>query len=97
MRITLPRDTQRRLCRKQYVEIKTSFVTDEGPAPGTVWFDTTAPECEPLIVEEVCRTLNRVLYAGGPQDSLGGFLDYVREGRYVLIGVVPAPASYTVT
>lgn len=98
MRIKLASKTQRTLGRKRYVPITTSFVTEEGPSVGTIWFDRDDPKREPMIVSSVEYRGDgyfRVRYEFD-WDSLGIFMRRVADGRYILIGVVPPTTSYTI-
>jgi hypothetical protein len=97
MRIQLAKRTQQRLGRKQYVPVTTSFVTEEGPAVGTIWFDREQLSVGPHIVKSVHTSDNRVWYQSDEWDRLSAFVDLVREGRYILIGTVAPATSFTVT
>lgn len=63
---------------------RSTLLTTDGPAVGTIWWMSKEPNEPPLIVTEVTEL--KVMYADGGFDWLDGFLREVDEGRYVLIG-----------
>lgn len=103
MRMQLAKRVQKRLPTKKYVPVKTTFVTEDGPAIGTIWFDAELPSREPLIVQSVDgkwvlgHFVGRVNYTDGDWQPTRVFLEHVRSGRFMLIGVTPAVTSHTVT
>lgn len=96
MSLRLGRSCGSRLKRKKYVSCCTTFLTVDGPAEGTIWFDTQNSKEQALTVERVRN--GRVIFDGlcnwvrpaprGPARTkrLPDFLEGCRTGRYVLIG-----------
>lgn len=96
MRIKLAKRVQKQLPRKRFVVTLTTFVTEEGPAEGTIWFDAEIPNSEPICVERVDIDGNHILFSNGYSETIVAFLRRVRGGRYILIGVRPPAISHTV-
>lgn len=94
--IKLSARTKRGLKRHKYVPIpRTTLLTENGPAPGTIWTNNTGDvmvvdRLEPRKHEE----LSIVKYTEG-FDYLDGFMQEVREGRYILIGTCHPIMSYS--
>ncbi len=98
--IKLSRFSQKKLKDKEYVPVVTSFVTKDGPAVGTIWWDFVEPRKPPLIVKSVQRVNNRsktlfVFFEEGTPIQLADFLQHVEIGFFILIGVTPQPWSHT--
>lgn len=106
MSITLGRKTQAKVLRRsragEYKRVKTSFMTDEGPATGTIW---NYPAGKDRVGWEVARVTKRYIYFEnvswlGKQrrGSLAGFIADVNAGKLILIGVradyTPARTEY---
>lgn len=89
--IKLARRTQSGLKKLNYVSVQTTFITDAGPKPGTIWFDKQQPTFKPSIVKHVDIPCNAVRYECGGWDELNEFIESVEEGRYILIGVTSDP------
>lgn len=84
--------------RGEYLPVRTGFLTNEGPAQGTMWVfvDDAAKEC--WEVEEV--ELENFRYANGSRSgmvkfvdrgsrTLASFMGDVQIGKLILVGVMP--------
>lgn len=97
MSIKLAVRTQRRIKGKKYRPLFSTFLTAEGPAKGTIWFDRENPKANPFTIGEVGWSMGQrqtVWFTRGDNDGeiaelLEDFLQRAEEGRYVLIGVTP--------
>lgn len=80
--LKLSTGSKRDLKKLKPVELKTTLLTEKGPAVGTIW-QTSFPEA--LIVESSKGGVVR--YEGENWDYLCDFMDGVEDGSYVLVGV----------
>lgn len=91
--IKLALNTQRRILKKKFRPLHTTFLTVEGPAVGTIWFDKDMPRREPVTVTNISNDIKgrpTVYYDDdGSWDTVEAFLKCAKEGRYILIGVKP--------
>lgn len=99
-KITLSRSSQRKLVKNRYKFLHTTFLTQDGPAEGTIWFDTAEPRKQPRCVEAVIHEVKRrgasfVWFEGGEHETLDHFMLMIEIGQYVLIGVTPLTMSHT--
>lgn len=84
-----------RLSRKRYVSVFTSLVTLDGPAVGTIWWDSQQPKLQPFTVAEVTAT--EIIYTDGGHDGRKDFLHMVESRRYLLLGVQTEPHTHLQT
>lgn len=98
MSIELSRFAQQKLAKKKYVPVVTSFITQDGPAVGTIWFNDFARKNPPLIVKEI-RNRNGepscIVFDDGSKRAFRYFMHGVEAGEFILIGVTPEPWSHT--
>lgn len=100
--IKLPKRTQKRITKTKFVPVQSTFVTKDGPAIGTVWFDRAFPSRPPIRVTKVecvgaCWLASMIDFESGEKTTVKRFLQRVEEGRYVLIGVKPLAISHIET
>jgi hypothetical protein len=79
--------------RGKVANLHTTLVSNEGPEPGTIWFDNAADKHEPdLIVRRVTR--DRVFFSEGRSRSLKEFFEALNKGALILTGIA-AMQSHT--
>lgn len=86
------RKIRRRVKQGEYVPVKTGFVTEDGPAVGTVWVFAAHPQAAPFTVEHVEPVKGRgefpktTLVGGGTMPTCE-FVNMVESGSIILVGV----------
>jgi len=100
MSMKLSRSSQKKLKKNRYKFVHTTFITKDGPAQGTIWFDSATPSKPPRSVECVIHEvkhieLSFVWFEGGEHEMLDHFMLMVEIGQYILIGVTPLTHSHT--
>jgi len=80
---------RRDLKKLKPVVLKTTLITEKGPAVGTIW-QGSLPEA--MIVKSVENDI--VQYEDDGWDHLPGFMGEVEAGRYILIGACHPIHSY---
>ncbi len=99
-RITLSAQTARDVRKRNFVDVHTTFITEDGPANGTIWMDRDSKTRVAMIVEYVNQQRFdghefTVDFACGTRLPLKAFMERVSTGRYFLIGCTPTRLSYT--
>ena len=94
--VTLSTRTARELKRRRdLLSVETTFLTKDGPAVKSIWFDRCDGDRELLIVEKVERKV--VHFVNGRKESVEQFIFLCDAGAYTLVGCIPPNLGYTVT
>lgn len=93
--VTLSTRSARELKRRRdLLSVETTFLTTDGPAVKSIWFDRIDGDRELLIVERVEK--GSVYFVGGYRESVRYFLFNCEAGTYALVGVVPPALPHTI-
>lgn len=94
----LSRFAQQKIAKKQYVPVATTFITKDGPAVGTIWFNDFARKNPPLQVKEIRNRDGKpssIVFEDGSSRAFRYFMQGVEIGEFILIGVMPIPMCHT--
>lgn len=87
---------KRRVAHEEYIPTRTGFITNDGPEIGTIWLMADHPQSKPVEVADVGKYIT---WDPNP-DKLTrtltkAFIEQVRRGEWILIGVRPPSLSAT--
>lgn len=89
------------LKKARYVNVFTTLCTLDGPAVGSIWLDIrpeTSMDMVPVTVDTVDSVADgKVTYTDGNWDDVSDFIEFVRAGHYVLVGIQSDPSAIIVT